>query len=117
MSTDRIDKARRFARFVYWDTGAVVAGLFVQWLAWGFLQTTPFGFIASAISWLWLAIFFSLPVLAVVWLVRFGSLVSTASELRTTRILMIALPLIWILLVVGFIILFVYAVRGLFNFL
>jgi hypothetical protein len=117
MNTDHVENAKRFARLVYWAVAAVVIGLFVQWLAWGFLQTTPFGFIASAVSWLWLAIFFSVPVLAIVWLVRFGSLVSTASELRSTRIMMVAMVFIWIGLVVGFVILFVYAARGLFNFL
>ena len=117
MSIHTAEDAKRFARLVYWDVAAVVVGLFVQWLAWGFLQTTPLGFIASAVSWLWLAIFFSVPVLAIVWLVRFGSIVSTASELRTTRIVMIALPVIWVVLIAGFIILIAIIARGLLNFL
>ena len=117
MNMERVEKASRFARLVYWTVGAVVAGVVVQWLAWGFLQTTPFGFIASAVSWLWLATFFSVPVLAIIWFARFGSVVSTRNELRMTRNVMAALPVIWILLVAGFIVLFVYAVRGLFNFL
>jgi hypothetical protein len=117
MNTDRIEIAKRFARLVYWAVAAVVIGLFVQWLAWGFLQDLPIAPLASAISLFWLAIFFGVPVLAITWLVRFGSLVSTASELRMTRVVMVATLFIWIVLVVGFSILFVIAVRGLFNFL
>jgi hypothetical protein len=117
MSVDQVEKAKQFARVVHWNIVAVIVGIFVQWLAWGVLQETPFGFVASAVSWLWLAIFFSVPVLTIMWLVRFGSLASEASELRKTRIIMAMLPIVWVLLVVGFIVLFIYAVRGLFNFI
>ena len=117
MGDDQVEIAKRFARLVYWNVGAVVAGIFVQWLAFRFLQESPFAFLLNAISLLWLAVFFSVPVLAIVWLFRFNSLVSTASELRTTRIVMVTIVFIWIALVVGFVMLFVYAVRGLFNLL
>ena len=117
MNDDQVETARRFARLVYWDVAAVVLGLFVQWLAFGFLQDLPVASLLSVISVLWLAIFFSVPVLAIVWLIRFGSLVSTAGGLRMTRDVMIAFPLIWIILVVGFVMLIAYAVSGLINFL
>ena len=117
MSDDRVEKANRFARLVYIAVGSTLAGLFALWLAFGLLQETAFAFVANAILWLWLAIFFSVPVLAIAWLVRFGSLVSTAGELRMTRIVMAALPLISVILVAGFIALLVIMVRGLINFL
>jgi tetrahydromethanopterin S-methyltransferase subunit E len=117
MRTDRVEKARRFARIVYWDVAATMAGIFVLWLAFGFLQGTSFVTIADIVLWLWLAIFFSVPILAIVWLVRFATLASEAGELRTTRIVMIALPLICVMLVAGFIFLLVQLVKGLIGFL
>jgi hypothetical protein len=112
-----VQKARRFARFVYWIAGATVAGLLVLWLAYGFLQGTNLAVVADALGIVWLVVFGSLPVLAFIWIARFASLASTAPELRTPRLVMVGLIVVWAMLVAGFVALIYYLVKGLLNFL
>ena len=117
MSNERAQKAFRFARFIYWIVGTSVVGLFVLWLAYGFLQETVFEHVADVLGMIWLVLFGSLPVLALIWIVRFASLATTVRELRFARTLMFVLIVAWAILVAGFIAFMVFLIRGLLNFL
>ena len=117
MSNDQVQKAFRFARFIYWVAGAVVAGSLLLWLTVGNNENADAGTASNLLGVIWLSLFAILPLLAFIWIIRFASLASSARELRLTRFLMFALIVAWAMLIAAFIALMAYLVQGLLNFL
>jgi hypothetical protein len=117
MSDVRVETAKKSARVIYALIGANVVVLLVLWPLFGLVHSSPREGIADAIGLFWLLLFISIPILSVVWLVRFGSLTATTNALRTTWWIILSVVVIWILIVAAVIALYAYIARSLIGFL